>query len=446
MGCLSSVLPVAGAAIGSVIAPGFGTAIGAGLGSLAAGSGSSNSGGGPSSAVQNAFGSSSNTYSKNPDWINSASQDVYNKAAAAAASPYQQYTGQQVAPLSSNQQLAINNAASQVGQYQPTYGTITNYLNQSASPYTQSYNPGSVGYNSVNSTNNQQSISAPQSWDANAAKQYMSPYLQASLQPQINNINQDYALRQNANNAAAAGAGSFGGDRAGVNSALITKQQQDEINGVTAQGYNTAYNTGLGAFQTANNQNLAAQQAQANIYAQNNASNLQSQIANQQAGINTGEFNQNNNLAGFNANYNVAQGNRAALQNAASGLGNLVNTQSNVNNTLNNQLMSTGNAAQQTQQNLDTTGYQNFLNQFYYPEQQASYLSGILGGSAAKDSISNEYNAGNNGIQNAINQGSGLLGSLGIGNLNGGSTGIGSTTAGDGLGSSVMDELSLAGF
>lgn len=353
----------------------------------------SNSGGGPSGgALQSSFGTPNQIYTRNPDWVNQASQTNYTNASTAANQPYQAYTGQQVAPLNQNELIAQGNAANGVGRFAPTYGTITNYLNQSAAPNTATYNPTNVGYSNVGT----------QTWDANAANQYMSPYLQASLQPQINNINQDYALRQNANNAAAAGAGSFGGDRAAVNSALLTKQQQDEINGVTAQGYNTAYNTGLGAFQTAQNQSLQAQQA------------------NQNAGINTGEFNQTNALNAFNTNQNTAQQNRQALQTAATDLTGLTGQQQSNTNSIQNNLLATGQLGQQTQQAQDTADYQNYLNQLYYPEQQASYLQGLLGNSANAGSLSAQNGAiGQNGA-------SGLAGSLGtiLGTGQSGSAGI----------------------
>ena len=366
-----------------------------------------NSGGGPSTGLQNAFGTPSTIYSKNPAWENTAAQNVFTNASTFANNPYQAYPGQQVAPLSSNQQLAGGNAQNAVGKYAPTYGAVTNYLNQSAQPNTAVYNPNSVGYNNVSSINNQQGISAPQQWNSQSANQYMNPYIGAALQPQINTINQQYATAQNGLNQTAAASGDYGSDRAAVQSALLTKQQQDQINGVTAQGYNTAYNTGLGAQQNANQQQLAAQTAQGNIYAQNNAANLQAQQANQAAGINTGEYNQGAAAAAFAQNQQTAQNNRLAQQAAASGLAGLTTTQQQNANSINNNLMTTGNAAQTTQQAQDTTGYQNFLNKYYYPEQQSSYLNGLL----ASPSTSGSLAAGPAGTM-GTNGVSGLAGSV----------------------------------
>ncbi len=368
--------------------------------------GKGNSGGGPSGgSLQNAFGTPNQIYSRNPSWVNDASQTNYANAQKAASQPYQAYTGQQAAPLSTNQQLANQYAQNSVGRYAPTYDSITGYLNQQATPNTSTYTPGTVNPTNVST----------QGWNADAANQYMSPYVQAALQPQINNINQNYAQRQNAMNQAAAGSGNFGGDRAAVNSALLTKQQQDEINGVTAQGYNTAYNSGLGAFQS------------------DQARNLQGQQSNQAAGINTGEFNQGQNAAAFNTNFNTAQANRQADLNAASGLNNLVGTRQGVLTSNINNLLNTGNPAQQTQQNQDTTGYQNYLNQLYYPEQQASYLQGLLGNGANTGSLASQQGAiGQSGVSGLAGSVSSLLGGGGSGGLLGS---IGGLFGGSGGGS-----------
>lgn len=397
MGCLSTALPVIGSVIGNAVGGPVGGAIGGGLGSLgsaALNSSGSNSGGGPSGGtIQSAFGTPNNIYSKNPAWVNQASQTNYTNASNAANQPYQPYTGQQVAPLTGNQQLAAQNAAGQLGRFSPTYGSITNYLNSSATPYGQSYTPTAVNPQNVSTTNfNQADIGS-----------YMNPYIESALQPQINDINQDYATRQNQTNAAAAGSGNFGGSRQAVLNDLLTKQQQEEVNNVRSQGYNTAFNTAAQNFQT------------------DQSRNLQGQLANQNAGLNAGEFNQGQNANAFNTNYGVFTGNQNAQRQAASGLNGLVNTQEGISQQIDNGLMSTGQAAQTTNQAQDQTNYQNYLNQLYYPEQQASYLQGLLGGSSGNaGSMSTGFNAGSSGTNQAIGTGTSLLNSfLGNGSIPG---------------------------
>ncbi len=400
MGFLSSILPVIGGAIGSVV-PGVGTALGAGLGSAAGGLLGGKSGG---SAVQSVFGTPAQLYSKNPDWLNTASQNVFQNAADSANIPYQAYGGERVAPLSSNQQLATTNSQNAVGRYAPTYGAITDYLNNSANGYDKTYTPTAVGYDNVGTTANPQAITT-KDWTQADQSAYMNPYLQASLEPQLAGINQDYATRQNIQNAAAAGGGNFGGSRAAVNSALITKQQQDQLNGVRAQGYNTAYNTGLQAFQSDQGRNLQGQQSQADIFAQDRARKLQADLANQSAGINTGEFNENANSKAFDTNYNVFKGNADAQRQAATGLMNLTTTQQKNANDIQKNLLDTGALQQGVQQQQDTANYQDFLEQRGYGKEQAAYLASILAASPAKGSVANGNDVvADNGMSNLFGQ------------------------------------------
>lgn len=425
-GFLSSILPAVGTVLGTiggsfVGAPQIGGAIGNQLGQagsrgLNAGETTGNHSGGD--VIQNAFGTPNNLYNKNPDWVNTASQNIFTNASKAADQPYTPYTGQQVAPLSSNQQLAATNAANAVGRYAPTYGAITDYYNQSAQPNTATYTAGAVTPTNVSTQNfNQADIGS-----------YMNPYLQASLNPQINNLNLQYANQQNQANAQAAGSGNFGGSRQGVANALINKQQNQDIQNVEANGYNNAFNTAASNWQA------------------DQARNLQGQLANQQAGINTGEFNQTQNANAFTTNQNIAQQNRLAQQAAAAGLTALTGQQQSNANAISNNLMTTGAAQQQTQQAQDAAKYQDYLNQMYYPEQQATFLSSILKGNPAAGSVGYGYSPGNNGQGNLLGQltngsGGGILGSItnGISGLFGG----GSGSSASGTGSSSFNPSSI---
>lgn len=404
MGCLSSVLPVAGAVVGNIVAPGVGGAIGGALGSAAGnalGGSGANAAGGPSGgAVASALGTSPQVYSKNPGWVNTAQQTNYNNAAAAASQPYQAYTGEQVAGRTNNQMLASQNAAAQIGRFSPTYSTITDYLNQSAAPITSTYTPDTVTAQNVSTGN-----------FSNAdLSGYMNPYVQASLAPQLQAINQQFATQQNQIGANAAGAGSFGGSRQALLNSQTALNNQNTVAGIEANGYNTAFNDAQNAYET------------------DQARQLQAQQSNQSANLNAGEFNQTQNADAYNTNYNTAVGNRNALTTAASGLNGLVNTQEGVTNSINNQLLQTGGVAQQTNQAQDTANYQNYLNQLYYPEQQASYLNGLLntGGSGSLSAQSGVL--GNSGTQNLVNG----LGSLGSSLTSGisGLFGDGSTASG----------------
>lgn len=336
--------------------------------------------------LQSAFGTPGNTYSKNPGWVNTAQQQNYATASAAASQPYQPYTGQQVAGTTNNQQAAATNAQQQLGRFAPTYSSITGYLNQSAAPITSTYNPTAVNANNV-STNDFTT--------ANIGA-YMNPYTQAALQPQIDDINQQYATEQNQLNGSAAGTGNFGGSRQALLNSQLAKNNAEAVSNVTAQGYNTAYTDAQNAYET------------------DQARNLQGQTTNQAANLNASEFNQNQDAAAYNTNYNTAVGNRNALTTAASGLNGLVNTQEGVTNSIDNQLMATGQTQQTTNQNTDTANYQNYLNQLYYPEQQASYLNGLLNTGGANSVSAAQGANGTSGVSSLANglSSSGVLGDI----------------------------------
>jgi len=99
-------------------------------------------------------------------------------------------------------------------------------------------------------------------FDANAAQQYMNPYLQASLDPQLAALQRTAQQGEQADLSKLTQAGAYGGTRQAV------LQGQDAYNllaqqgNLIGQGYNTAYNNAMNQFNTANSQSLQAQQNQ----------------------------------------------------------------------------------------------------------------------------------------------------------------------------------------
>lgn len=92
--------------------------------------------------------------------------------------------------------------------------------------------------------------------DTGVAQQYMNPYMQQVLQPQLQAMQRQADIQRNVLGAQAAKAGAFGGARAGLmgsqlNAELMRQQQQ-----ATGQAYQQAYTQGLGQF------NVEQQQAQ----------------------------------------------------------------------------------------------------------------------------------------------------------------------------------------
>lgn len=86
--------------------------------------------------------------------------------------------------------------------------------------------------------------------DAGVQQQYMNPYMQQVLAPQMQAMQRQADIQRSALGAQAAKSGAFGGARAGLmgsqlNADLMRQQQQ-----ATGQAYGQAYTQGLGQFNT----------------------------------------------------------------------------------------------------------------------------------------------------------------------------------------------------
>jgi hypothetical protein len=93
------------------------------------------------------------------------------------------------------------------------------------------------------------------------AQQYMNPYLQQSLNPQLSEARRQSDITAQQNNAKMTQAGAFGGGR----QALLTAENQRNLGtnmaNITGQGYNTAFTNAMGQYNQDQARNLQAQQA-----------------------------------------------------------------------------------------------------------------------------------------------------------------------------------------
>jgi len=85
-------------------------------------------------------------------------------------------------------------------------------------------------------------------FDANAAQQYMNPYLMASLNPQIDQARRQADIQRIADAGRLTKAGAYGGSRQAVMEAEGNRALGDRIADITGQGYATAYDKGLAQF------------------------------------------------------------------------------------------------------------------------------------------------------------------------------------------------------
>jgi hypothetical protein len=80
------------------------------------------------------------------------------------------------------------------------------------------------------------------------AQQYMNPYLQASLDPQLAAAKRAAEVQAQSNNAAMTKAGAFGGGRQAILTSEGQRNLGDTMSNITGQGYNTAYDKAMQQF------------------------------------------------------------------------------------------------------------------------------------------------------------------------------------------------------
>ena len=91
------------------------------------------------------------------------------------------------------------------------------------------------------------------------AQQYMNPYLQASLDPQIAEARRQSEIDRVNNASRMTQAGSFGGSRQAVMDAQNQGNLQRNLAGITGQGYADAYSQAMNQFNTEQERGMTAQ-------------------------------------------------------------------------------------------------------------------------------------------------------------------------------------------
>ena len=238
--------------------------------------------------------------------------------------PYQPYKGQMVAGFTPMQSQAFGNIANMQAAPQLQQGSdVAGQASQ-----------GAMGYGAMGA---QAGMSyGRNAQDPNAVASYMNPYLQNTLAPAQQLLNQQYGMQGASQQGAATSAGAFGGSREALMSGLGQQNRNLAQNQLVSNAYNQAYNTANQNMQQAST--LGMQGAQTGI-----------------SGLNT------------------------ALQ-GANTLGNLGMNQYNQNMGINQAQLAAGNQQQQLQQRGLDTAYGQYQQQLQYPYQQLSFMQGMYAG------------------------------------------------------------------
>jgi hypothetical protein len=186
-----------------------------------------------------------------------------------------------------------------------------------------------------------------QQFTGNNVQAYMSPYMQNVVERQQQDATRQAAIAGQAQQAQAARSGAFGGSgdylMRGQAAGNLARQKGD----IQAKGLQDAYTQALAQFNTAQGQNQAAQQLNAQQ---------------QQFGAGLG-----------------LQGLQTALT-SANALGNLGNTQYQQNMGVNQMQNQYGLQQQQQEQNILNNQYQDYLNAQNYDYKQLGFMSDMLRG------------------------------------------------------------------
>ena len=232
-------------------------------------------GGGVSGVGTAANAGVTGTESNLSNWVGPYVTDMLGKGQALSEMPYQEYGGPLTAGASPLQTQAFGTAANlsvpgSIGAAAQTAGDIaTKAQGMSYTPttFTSQFNAPAAG----TATDFTSQYKAPAQYQntaftsgtfgADQAKQYMNPYLQASLDPQLAEARRQADITEQGNKAAMTKAGAFGGGRQAILTAEGQRNLGTKLADITGQGYNTAYTNAMSQFNQDQARNLQAQQA-----------------------------------------------------------------------------------------------------------------------------------------------------------------------------------------
>lgn len=253
-------------------------------------------------------GGTSTQVSDLPEWAKPYAQETLEKGKALTATPYQTYQGERIAGFSPLQEQAFQGAqymqpsrmTGQAGgiaamasrgalgtQYNPYEAqnqyqavdayTPTDFSNRFQAP--GAYQAGQFSVDQVSGPQLAQYQMGPaqqvraDTFGGRQAAQYMSPYIEQAMEPQLREAARASDIQRNINQAQAVQQGAYGGSRQAIVEAERQRNLATQQGDIRAKGLQSAY-----------------EQAQAQ-FNQDAARRLQAQQLNQQAGLTVGQQN-----------------------------------------------------------------------------------------------------------------------------------------------------------
>lgn len=236
--------------------------------------------------------------------------------------------------------------------------------------------------------------------DPGSIQAYMNPYVQASLAPQLQVMNQQLALQQQKNAAQAVGQGAFGGSRQAVQQGLDQQNADLAKAQLIGQGYNQAFKEAQQAQQFG--AGLGLQGLQAGMQGAGlGLQGIQGALAGTAQGMQGAQIGLQG-VQGAQAGYGLAN-------QAAGTMGQLGTAQLAAQQAIINQQNQLGAQQQQRQQQIINQAVQDYANAQQYPLMQLGTMSNMLRGLPLQSSTTQQYIAQPNQTTQAI----GALGTAG---------------------------------
>ena len=221
-----------------------------------------------------------------------------------------------------------------------------------------------------------------------SVSEYMNPYMQNVVDIQKQRAASDYQIAQQQRNAAALGAGAFGGSRQAVAEAMAERDLLSRTNEIQATGLSSAYTDAQRMFESDRNARFATQQAQAGEQARVQGSQAGENLARDQFG-----------LAALGQSGQMAAQLAALTEQARAG---------DIQSAQLLEIMGRSNEAR-SQAEMDIA-YEDFLRQQDYPMEQLQRLSGMIHGLPVANAGSTVQQTPYNPAQQALGMGISALG------------------------------------
>ena len=263
-----------------------------------------------------------------------------------------------------------------------------------------------------------------QDYTGQNVQNYMSPYMQNVVDTQMREANRNYDISGAQQQGQATQSGAFGGGREAIMAAENERNRNTALNSIQAQGSQNAFQNAQQQFNTQQQANLQAQQA-------NQGANLQAGMANQNMGYNTGlqnaQLQQQTGLANqqMQGQYGLQQGQFNQAANQANqqaqnqfGMSNLSNQQAanaanqqagnqfGMSNLSNQQAANAANQQAGNQfglANMQSQNQANAANQQAQNQFGMSNLSNQQAANAANQQAGNQFGLANMQSQNQAN-------------------------------------------